>query len=420
MKTPALALTLPYYRGWTVMAGGFISTMLVVGGTLYVFGLFIVPVAEAFSLSRATVNNGLILQMLGMAIWSPLVGRALDRYPVRRIMLFGALMYGVGLLLIAGTRSPWLMGLAIIGPVALAVTSAGALAANTVTTRWFQRRRGRALGILAVATSAGGFVMTPLFAHVIERYGWQTTLVIAAIVLPALMIIAIICLVRDHPQQRDSGVSDEFPRTDTAAADTAPAAEKSWSFAELARARNFWLLGMGAGLLLASDMAIMATKVPYMLDQGISMARAALFVSCMTASAVCGKILVGLLVDRVDVRYIFGVVVLCHLALLATLIVMPDYWILISVASLFGIAIGGVYPVWLALSAVVFGARTYGTVIGSMAIIMQPLAIVAVRFIGEVHDRTGAYTVGFGVFMLTVLLSFVLVMLVDGDGGNKK
>ena len=56
------------------MAGGFICAMLAVGGTIYVFGLFVVPVSEAFNLSRADANNGLILNMLGMAMWSPIMG----------------------------------------------------------------------------------------------------------------------------------------------------------------------------------------------------------------------------------------------------------------------------------------------------------------------------------------------------------
>ena len=75
---------------------------------------------------------------------------------------------------------------AIVGPVALAVTSAGALAGNTVTARWFQRHRGRALGILAVSTSAGGFLMTPLFAALIDNYGWRDALDIVSIAIPLL------------------------------------------------------------------------------------------------------------------------------------------------------------------------------------------------------------------------------------------
>lgn len=407
------------------MAGGFICAMLAVGGTIYIFGLFVVPVSEAFNLSRADANNGLILNMLGMAVWSPIMGWLLDRYSARYIMSFGAVMYAVGFSVIAASTSLWPIALAIVGPISMSVTSAGALAANTVTARWFQKRRGRALGILAVSTSAGGFFMTPIFAMLIEQYGWRDTLSIMAIAIPSCMILVIFLLIRDRPESEDTANSNEFIDPITAAELTSNAStshdgvdaqavadNRSWNFPQLARSRDFWFLCLGAGLLLGSDTALLATKVPYMLDQGISLSKAAFFVSCMTASAVCGKIIVGFLADKVDIRAIFGVVVLCHLILLMTLILMPSYWVLVTVASVFGIAVGGVYPVWLSLTAKVFGAKTYGTVIGAMAIIMQPLSIIALRFIGEIYDRTGNYTLGFITFGVLAVLAFVFVMLV--------
>ena len=402
------------------MAGCFICAMLAVGGTIYIFGLFVVPVSEAFNLSRADTNNGLILNMLGMALWSPVVGRLLDRYSARAIMAFGAAMYAAGFFIIATASSLWFIGLAIIGPIALAVTCAGALAANTVTARWFQRRRGKALGILAVSTSAGGFAMTPLFAALITQFGWQTALSIAAVVLPAAMLAAIIFLIKDRPDHGFAARSKELQPTDgNNAGDVVHARERSWSFAQLAASRNFWCLSLGAGLLLASDAALMATQVPYLLDQNISLAKAALFVSCMTASAVCGKVIVGLLADKFDLRGLFAGVVACHLVLLATLVMMPTYWLLIIIASLFGIAVGGVYPVWLALAAQLFGAKTYGTVIGAMGLVIQPLSIVALRFIGEVHDRTGDYSLGFLTFAIAALLALAFVMLIRGSSGRR-
>ena len=408
-----------WYPGWRVMAGGFICAMLAVGGTIYVFGLFVVPVSEAFNLSRADANNGLILNMLGMAMWSPIMGKLLDRYSARYIMLFGAIMYACGFSIIAATTSLFYIFLAIVGPIAMAVTCAGALAANTVTARWFQQRRGRALGILAVSTSAGGFVMTPIFATLMEQFGWRDTLSIVAIAIPSCMILVIFLLIKDRPDSEDIAHFDEFQSS--AANNNAKTnivneniidSDQSWTFSQLARSRDFWFLCLGAGLLLGSDAALLATKVPYMLDQGISLSKAAFFVSCMTASAVCGKILVGILADKIDIRLMFGFVVACHMVLLATLIIMPSYWALLVVASVFGVAIGGVYPVWLLLTAKVFGAKTYGTVIGAMGIIIQPLSIIAIRFIGEVYDRTGDYSIGFMVFAGSAALSFLFIMQV--------
>ena len=195
--------------------------------------------------------------------------------------------------LIASSDSLQQIAFAIVGPVALAVTSAGALAGNTVTARWFLRHRGRALGILAVSTSAGGFLMTPVFAALIDNYGWRDALAIVAIAIPLLMAATILLVVRDAPSAVQRAASGEFDAADDEAKlsnDSATALdERQWAYRDILRNPNFWLIGFGTGLLLASDSALIATKVPYLLDQGLSYAKAALFVSCTTASAVCGK-----------------------------------------------------------------------------------------------------------------------------------
>ena len=165
--------------------------------------------------------------------------------------------------------------------------------------------------------------------------------------------------------------------------------------------------------MVASDQAILVSQVPYLQDSGISLSAAAFFAACLTLSAVCGKLIVGFLADRYDIRKLMGVIILCHVALLAVMIIQPDYWVLVAFASVFGVAVGGVYPVWLGLTAKVFGARSYGTVMGMMLVVMQPLSIFALRLIGEARDRFGNYDIGFGGLILVVILAYFFVTMVS-------
>ncbi len=112
------------YRGWSVVLGSFVCAMLAVGGSVYIFGLFVIPVSEAFDLSRADVNNGLTLTLIGTAIWSPILGRLIDRFSARLVIAVGALLYAVGFFTIASSSSLWLISLAIRGPVAMGVAAA--------------------------------------------------------------------------------------------------------------------------------------------------------------------------------------------------------------------------------------------------------------------------------------------------------
>src|SRR5699024_735440 len=89
--------------------------------------------------------------------------------------------------------------------------------------------------------------------------------------------------------------------------------------------------------------------------------------------------------------------------------------VLLSCVALLGVAVGGVFPVWTTLMAWLFGARSYGTVMGLMMIIMQPFAVMALRFIGEVYDRSGSYIPAFGIFIGLVITAIVLIRLIRLD-----
>jgi sugar phosphate permease len=305
----------------------------------------------------------------------------------------------------------------MIGPLALAVAATGPLASNTVVVRWFRLRRGRALGLLAISTSAGGFLIVPLTALLIEQFGWRAALLQLGLLASGLVFTIALLGIRDRPRGDEPGFDREFCPGDSAGtAATAVAADSEWSFGQLLGNRNFWLLTVGVGLLFASDQALLASQVPYFQDLGISLSAASLIVSCMTLSAVVGKLIVGALADRVDLRLLFTGVALAHIGLLLVYILQPGYWLLLAFVSAMGIAVGGVYPVWTTMIAWQFGARSFGTVMGAMVILMKPIAMVALYAIGSVRDHTGSYVQGFALFIAAVCVSTVMMFALRRPG----
>lgn len=405
----------PLFFGWWIVLAGFITTALAIGSTTYSFGLFVGPLTAEFGLSRANANVGFIALLLGFALWAPLVGRLLDALPARRVMIGGALLFAGGFALIAMARSPALMALAILGPVAAGTVSVGALAANTVAARWFQRQRGRALGVLAVATSAGGFTMPPLVAWLMQSQGWRTALVAQGLLLATLAIVVILALVRDRPEDLGLAPDGAAPRPAASAATMAPATE-AWTFGRLLRTRNFWLLSCGAGILLGADQALLSSMIPYGTDAGLTPAQAALLMSSLTFSAILGKLVIGALADRFDKRLLFCAVAACNFAFLAILLIGPGYGVLLAACAVIGLAIGGTYPLWTTLAADCFGTASFGAVLGSMNLVLMPFSIVAVRYIGEVFDRSGSYGPAFMTFMVTAVIATSLILALRVPG----
>jgi MFS family permease len=401
------------YPGWAVVAAAFVNTALVIGATNYLFGLVVAPAGRDLGLSRADANNGLAAFMIGYAVFSPAAGWLVDRVSARAIMPLGGLLMLAALLVIANAASPLLIAAMMAGPLALGAGLAGATACSAVVSRWFRRRRGRAMGVLAMASSAAGFALGPCAALLIDRFGWRGALTIIGLVLGGLVCALGLLVIRDRPNEDQLQAAGELQAPEGAVLPSAAGPDdRIWTVGDLLRCRNFHLIMFGVGLLLASDQALLASTVPFLQDNGVGLKAASLLVSCQSASALCGKYLVGHLADRFDIRRLFALVVVCHIILLGLYLVWPGYWIVFAALSVIGVAIGGVYPVKMLLTAATFGSRSFGLAFGAMQLPSQLLAIVALRGMGEAYDRTGSYAWGFAGLMAAALISLILISLV--------
>jgi MFS family permease len=395
------------YQGWRVMAGAFAGAAMALGFTVYVFGIFVVPVSETFGLSRANASNGLIGLQLGSMFMAPLVGRLMDRFSARHVMMLGGVLFGGALMLASQTESPILMLFYLTVPLTFGYASCGVLGANTVTVRWFSKRRGRALGILALSTSVGGMVSQPIVALLIESYGWRTALFQIGLFATVLNLTTAIFIIRNRPTGLEAGYESEFDTKEPIVAESG----RLWTYKELFRNRNFWLLSIGIGLMQASDQALLASQVPHFIDLGFTMQTAALLASVKTFSAIGGKVIVGYLADKVDLRWLFVGVAASNITILLVYMSQPTFEVLLVTVALLGIAVGGVFPVWTTLISWLFGARSFGTVMGVMMIITNPLAMVAYRVIGSVHDEFGSYVPAFAGFIVMVLVATALILM---------
>lgn len=396
------------YPGWFVLAAGFLCSLLAVGGTHYVYGVYLVPISEEFAISRSIGNSGMIALMVGLAIWSPLVGRCLDRFRVRWVMALGAVSVAAAFLTLSTAPSVLWFPTVIAGPLAFGVCACGSLAANTVVVRWFGSRRGRALGILAVSTSLGGFIMAPSAAFFIDMLGWRQAMLVQGAIMSGLMLCMALFVIRNQPQGSESGYSLEFEAAHSEQADWQNGTP-AWAFSDLLRNSQFWMMTLGLGLLFGSDQALLISKVPYFVDIGLSLQQAAALAGLMTLSAIGGKLVVGYLADTWDLRHLYFLVVLCHVLLLSVFILQPNYIVLAISAGVLGLAVGGVYPVWMTLIASHFGSSGYGTVMGLMVILMKPTAIALLYASGALFDHYGSYQWAFVLLLICVAVSCVFI-----------
>lgn len=395
------------YYGWRVLAGGFVCGAMAVGLSHYLFGLFVVPVSAEFGLSRTAINSGMMAFMIGSGLISVIVGPWIDKYPAKWFVILGGISFGGALMLISRSHTPALMALYLGIGIGFGYTGAGVHCLNTVMVRWFAARRGRALGILAISASVGGMVTQPIAAYLIDTFGWRDALFMIGMFATILFVLMGTFVIKDRPKATDPGYDQEFIPTSNTSAPSST--EHLWSNSELLRSRNFWLLSCAVGLLFAADQAMLASQVPFFLDLGLSLSQAALLVTVKTGSAILGKVVVGFLADKTDLRYVYTYVAGSNMLLMAIYVTQPSFNVLVVSVALFGIAIGGVYPIWTTLLAWLFGTASYGRVMGLMAMFILLGGVASMAFTGLIYDYANSYVPAFSAFIGIVALSILLV-----------
>ena len=386
-------------HGWNTVGITLLTTMLIVGSTNYSFQLFIVPVSKDLEASQATVYTGLALFNIGIAAFGPLIGRLLDRFPMRRVALTCVVLFGGGMTAIGATSSLTLIALLILFPVAFGAVGCGGFFGPVIVSRWFSRLRGRALAISAIGTSLGGLVVFPIIGRLVEGFGWRTALMTIGLGGGAI-VAALILFVRQPPppdprerKGRDGG------------------GRNAWPLRAVLRSFDFWVIALAISLLLAVDGTLLATLTPYGKDHGFSLNQVTALTMTMTASAIAGKLIIARIADQADLRILTAITAALGIVQCGALSLSPPFAVLLSINALAGLAVGGTYPLYAALVAERFGVTSYGWVRGLMSPINAAFAAGAARFMGAIHDAEHSYATGFEVFLFCAATAMVLIMI---------
>jgi len=392
------------FRGWDVLGGSFVNAMMLAGAGIYSFGLFVTPLITEFGLSMKQIFSGLEVFYVSMALWAAIVGRTFNKVSPKTYSILGALAFALGFILISKTTNPIAMLAIVFFLIGFGFTACGPFICNALTTNWFYRLRGRTLGIAAVATSAGGFIMVPIFEKLMSQIGWRSATMTIGIAIAVVASLIAIFIIVAKPE--DVG---QFPDGATEPVVEIPVASNPRQFL---KDRNFWIIAIACGLLLGSDQALMSSLIRYGEERGFSREDAALLVSIVAISAVAGKLLIGWLVEKYDKRVLFALVCLSNIIFLSAAIIAPPYLTMLAVAGVVGMAIGGIYPVWTSITADSFGREHFAEAIGLMNLVTVLFAIASIRLQSTTHDMTGSFELAYKIFIPQAVLAAIVMMFV--------
>jgi OFA family oxalate/formate antiporter-like MFS transporter len=375
------------YYGWRIVAVAFLTHCLNVGCVFYSFGVFFTPLIHEFGWTRAQISWGFSSVSILGALWSPFVGRVVDRYGPRPSQLFGALVLGTTFMLLSRVQSLGEYYVLMALFVSMGSTALGPIPSNSAVAGWFLRRRGRALGFATAGISMGGVIFVPLAQTLITHFGWRQAFVVLGAVVIGVGIAPIFFVMRKPPA--------ELPAEERMRSSTTPGLayeiEHSVTVRDAVRDPNFWLIAGAFSLTVMGLSAILLHQMALLIDFGVSPGHAALALGATAGVGVVGKLGFGALLERVEQR---RVIVGCFLAQAAGLLLLPFARVpalLAAYVVVYGYAMGGNATLQATVLGECFGRRHYGAIAGRMGPIIVFSQAVAVPLVGWLRDRTGSY-----------------------------
>jgi MFS family permease len=397
----------PPFYGWFVVASAAVGMLLGAAPiVVFSFGVFLKPLTEEFHAGRAAVSLAITILNFSTAIVSTLVGFLCDRIGARRVALSGMLLLALCLVSarIIGARL-WELYVfyAVVGAIAPATTT---VPYSMVVSRWFNRRRGLALGLMMLGLGLGAVVMPPLFQYLIGRVGWRSAYVVAGAVVLLLPIPIVKVFLKQSPQ--DLGLlPDGSLQVHTGEAP--PNEGRTWS--EICRTETFWVL-VGSCALFAVSVAGCMPHVPAMFsDWGVDPKRAALAGSVAGLGVLVGRVGCGYFLDRhfgPHVAAVVGVLAACGIGLLW----IGNPAVGMAGALLLGLGFGCEVDIMAYLMTRYFGLRSFGVAFGFGFGLFVLAAGIGPTLMGMGFDYTRSYRAPLAAFFVaTLMAAFVIYHL---------
>ncbi len=391
------------YPGWWLAVGASASLSMVAGMTFWGFGLFVRPLEAEFGWSRSVISAAISLTLLVSGLASPLVGRLVDKYKPRTVILAGSAATVLVYLLLTRTEELWQL-FVLLGILAFFRTWAFYIPFTTLITRWFCRRRATAMGIATAGFGMGGLVFLPVMATVISAIGWRAAFAIAAL-LVLLVNGTFLILARNDPAERWASHESDV-------AISGGSSEGIWRFNDVSsvfRTVAFWMMAAGFAFFFFGQWAFLFHGVPFFEQEDLSPSSAALILSGAAGLGVVLRVSSGVMIDRVRRFEALAAIVLFVMAIALMVLALGTSVPLLAVfALLWGVG-SGIGPLLEPmLVSRLFGRTHYAAVYGAVDGVDTVVAISGPWLGGLVFDLSGSYT--------PVLLVYSTAFLIGGSG----
>jgi len=363
------AKSLPFYYGWVIFAITFLIYMFMFG-LRYSIGVFFTPIQQEFGWSTATTVSAVTVFFWVYAFSAPLVGNLAERIGVRRTVLLGGLLLGGGGTLVSLVRELWHLYL-FWGVVAAMGAAALYVVPTMVLSRFFVRKRGRAVGWSSVGVSIGQATLIPIVAILIDEYGWRMAIRTLGLVVIAVTSIVGYVFLRKDPESMGLHADGEEPDSAAGTPDREGMVytDADWEPRDAMKTGSFRLIMLSYFFAAGGIITILTFIVPHMIRVGIDPIQASGAFGVIGAMSAAGSFLFGIVSDRIGRRATIAATTSGIALSFFTASLLPaNLALLYAWAVLYGLMYGGCPEQYAAIIADYFGRRYSTTLFGFLTL----------------------------------------------------
>ena len=380
--------------------------------SVFVLGIFLSPIADEFGWSRTLIAGAVSVGAVASMVLSPVAGWAVDRYGAGIILTASMVILGVAVISLAWATVPlfFYLGFAtgrIIFHVPVQIGS------GAVVSRWFIRKRGRAIGVLYLSGAIGGIVFIQIASIALSNWGVGAAWVALGVTVIRVSVLPSALLIVDRPEDvglEPDGSSSDAPESITV--DVQPiqdVIEVDWTLREAMGTRSLWIMVGVVGTLFMTQAGVSVHVGAFYQDRGLSITAVASAITINGIVSGIGSLVWGAIIERVPVqRVMFFLMVLSAISTFL-LFTVHSLAAAFAVSAVIGVVAAGGNVIPPVAYASYFGRRSIGSIRGIGETGVQVGQTIGPLLSGLAFDMNGSYKVAFVTFASVALIGSVIV-----------
>ena len=370
-------------------------------------GFFQLPILQETGWDRSTFGFAMALQNLFWGMGQPLFGLIADRYGTWRVLMTGALLYILGLIVMAFAATPlWLhIGGGILVGLGIAACSFGVIL-SSLARMVSPEKRSFAFGLGTAAGSAGMFIYAPISQGLIDTLGWSDSLLVLSAFMLLIPVLAI-------PLRGNASTSK------IASAEIDQSIKEALS--EALAHKDFLLLTSGF-FVCGFQVAFITAHFPaYIGDLGIPARWAVVAISLIGLFNIFGSLASGIIGQRYSKPILLSLIYIFRsIAFTAFLLIPATPATVVIFSIVMGILWLSTIPPTNGLVATMFGTRYLGMLGGVVFFSHQVGSFLGVWMGGVLYDQTGSYDLVWWLGMVLGLFAAIVHWPIKGESARRE